>query len=160
VRICEQAWSFTAKYRQDKYSSFFPINTFFCYQTSEHAWNALIGWQFIPCKIKKYREILHLNKGSFRYAKSANFLGVPVRKIRLCKHLFTNLNYSMTCYICKEKKHVFAEVFQPANHKKAWVRKSQIWKVPHFRKVHKINKSYKSAKLRICDLQCAHLWSY
>jgi hypothetical protein len=43
--------------------------------------------------------------------------------------------------------------FRSANHKKDWVRKSQIYKVLHLRKVRKSNKLFKSAILRICDLR-------
>jgi hypothetical protein len=40
-----------------------------------------------------------------------------------------------------------------ANHKKEWVPKSQIRKMPHLRKVHKYNKLLKSANLQICTLR-------
>jgi hypothetical protein len=41
------------------------------------------------------------------------------------------------------------ESFESANGKKDWVRKLQICKVPHLRKVHKTNKLFTSANLRI-----------
>jgi len=45
------------------------------------------------------------------------------------------------------------ESFKSVNHKKDWVHKSQIRKVPHLRKVRKSNKLLKSPNLRICDLR-------
>jgi hypothetical protein len=43
--------------------------------------------------------------------------------------------------------------FKSANHKKDWVCKSQMIKLPHLRKVHKSNKLMKSVNLRIRDLR-------
>jgi hypothetical protein len=42
--------------------------------------------------------------------------------------------------------------FKSANHKKDWVRKSQIRKVSHLRKVHKSNKLFKVSKFAVCVL--------
>jgi hypothetical protein len=41
---------------------------------------------------------------------------------------------------------------KPAYHKKDWVSKWKIGKVPHLRMVSKSNKKFKSANFRICDL--------
>jgi hypothetical protein len=46
----------------------------------------------------------------------------------------------------------FAEVSSPQI-TKDWVRKSQIHKVSHLRKVRKLNKLFKPANLWICDLR-------
>ena len=43
--------------------------------------------------------------------------------------------------------------FKSANRKKDCVRKSQIHKASHLRKVRKSNKLFKSANLRICDFR-------
>jgi hypothetical protein len=107
--------------------------------------------------------------GSFRYHKSANFLGVPVRKSQIRKflrcaspqiaHPQISTKYCKTLCLktvlkvvfCKKK--MYAEVLGPQIAKKDWVRKSQIRKVPRLRLVRKSNKLYKSAHLRICDLR-------
>jgi hypothetical protein len=46
-----------------------------------------------------------------------------------------------------------ANVFNSTNHKKGWVRKSQICKVPHLRKVNKSNKLFKPVNLRTSNLR-------
>ncbi len=118
--------------------------------------------------------------GSFLYRKSANFLGVPVRKSQI-RNFFMITSYSQICKFpkntaqlshktalrvvflnrfflfrtnCNEKKYVLwtCGSFKSANHKN-WVRKSKIRKMPHLRMVQKSNKLFKSANLRICDLR-------
>ncbi len=129
-------------------------------------------------QVNFFRKVL----GSFRHLESANFKWVPIRKFlwwvrksqfrrflqnaaQLClktvlKVLFLNdlwsctiLNLSIICHICKKKKYVFAYLRKSENHKKDWIRKSQIRKVPHLRKVRKSNKSFKTANLWSCDVR-------
>jgi hypothetical protein len=54
------------------------------------------------------------------------------------------LEYYMLQYISMEKNYVSDDCgsFKSANHKKDWVRKSQIRKVPHSQKVCKSNKLF------------------
>jgi hypothetical protein len=65
----------------------------------------------------------------------------------------TILNLIIICHICKKKKDVFVYLGKSKNLKKDWIRKSQIRKVPHLRKVRKSNKSFKSANLWSCDVR-------
>ncbi len=75
-------------------------------------------------------------------------LKIVLNVVFLCEFLlWTNFNWSFICYICKEKSYVFADL------RKFQVRKSQICKGSHLRKVRKSNKLCKSANLRICDLR-------
>jgi hypothetical protein len=68
--------------------------------------------------------------------------------------LRTSFNKSIIGDICKERNDAFEDLrkLKSPNHK-TWVRKSQIRKGSHLRKVHKSNKLFKFANLRICDLQ-------
>jgi hypothetical protein len=99
--------------------------------------------------------------GSFRYHKSANFLGVPVRKIFIVDPQFlqdtqntAQLMYkfkSSICYFCKDKKYCMylrtCRSLKSASHKRFG---PKIRKVSHLRKVRKSNKLFVSPE--ICDL--------
>jgi|688.fasta_scaffold590232_1 hypothetical protein len=67
--------------------------------------------------------------------------------------LFKNLNWSVICYICKERKYVVVDLqkFESANHKKDWVLKSQKCHIcGRFAKFQQIN-NFKSSNVRICE---------
>ncbi len=58
------------------------------------------------------------------------------------------------CYIyCIGRKCMCLRTCGITSHKRDWVCKFQIRKVPHFWKVHNSNKLFKFANLRICNLQ-------
>ncbi len=77
-----------------------------------------------------------------------------------------SLNQSIICYICEQKKYVFADLrkFQSAKkllqqihkfqicHKKDWVRRPQTSKVSQLHKIRKSLTQFKSSNLEICDL--------
>jgi hypothetical protein len=125
----------------------------------------------LKCLLSRVGQVNFFRKvlSSFRHRKSAKFLmcACPLNANpqifmtslkTILKVLFSNdlwsrtiLNLSIKCHICKKKKYVFAFLRKFENHKKDWIRKSQIRKVPHLRKVRKSNKLFKSSNLWICD---------
>jgi hypothetical protein len=100
--------------------------------------------------------------GSFRYRKSANIVGLPVRKFyylsanrKSAKFLQNTAQLRLKAVL----KVVFVNVFYVTILKflvrklhKDGVRKMNIYKVPQLRKVLKSNKLFKSANRRIFEL--------
>ncbi len=60
--------------------------------------------------------------------------------------------------ICKEKKYVFVDMRKSTNHKKDWVRKSQIRKSNKKRSIHLSCSYYESAQLSSCNPMTSELF--
>ncbi len=97
----------------------------------------LFSFTYRTYKNRKWQ--IHKFLGSFCNRKSANFLGVPVRKSQIRKFFMINpqtANPRISIKYCTVRKS-----------RKDWVRKSQMSKVSHSQS----DKLFMSANLRICD---------
>ncbi len=118
----------------------------FLQNVSQEVRKKFLLWKFLNCKLQK--KIGSANRKSANChiwgwsANLTNYLSLQICGFSICG------SYLQT----STKKISSLEVFNLQITKKEWIRKSQIRKVSHLRKVRKFNKLFKSANLRICDL--------
>ncbi len=113
------------------------------------------GWQAHFFKFRKSKICKFFS--SFRNGKSANFLGRPVRNSQTSKFIWLiaylqflqNTGALFAIFVSWKGMYLRAcGSFNSANRKKDCVRKSQIRKGSHLRKIRKSNNLFKSANLR------------
>ncbi len=81
-------------------------------------------------------QIIYVCQSSNR--KSANYLRVPVLKSQIRKFLCLIRKSLIRRFVMKKSMYLrTCGSFKSANHKKGWIRKLQIRKVPHLRKFRK-----------------------
>jgi hypothetical protein len=107
-------------------------------------WASKLCFKSLQSQIRKFL-------GSFHYRKFANFLGVPVRKLKIRK--FVSLIRKMLFAIFVRRNSMYLQTCKSFKSAKDCIRKSQIRKVRYLRKVGKSNKA-KFSDLQFAELIC------